>query len=299
MDSEKNLNIDVAGSISDLQTAMRYFEFKIRLYKLLLQGRSLEFDGYREYTTNDDSRFIDWKASRKSNNLLVKQFIEEKDLSVVFAIDVSEQMVFGSTEKLKCEYAGEVSLALMHLILHTHDRVGLILFNDHVLEYIPPKKGNKHFFSLVDKLTDSSNYGGKSDPTAVFNFLIDDLGKNINSVFIVSDFLQLNKKQEILLKLIGSKFESLGIMIKDPLDLSLPSMNTEIVIEDPNTGQQLLIDPRVAKEQYEKITREQDAYISSIFKESGIDLVKLNTKEGFIAPLIEFLQERIKNGRYT
>src|SRR3989344_8757002 len=104
MEIIRRLNVDIPGRISELQAAVRDFEFKTKLYRVILRGRGVEFDGFRSYSSDDDASAIDWRASRRANKLLVRQYIEERNLSVVFAVDVGEHMVFGSTEKLKCEF---------------------------------------------------------------------------------------------------------------------------------------------------------------------------------------------------
>ena len=126
----KRLNVDIPKSVGEFQALSKEFELKAKLYKTLFRGKGLDFDGYRTYAPEDDAQNIDWKASKRSNELLVKQYIEERNLKVVFVIDVGENMVTGSTEKLKCEYVAEIVAALAHLIIISGDKIGFILYNE-------------------------------------------------------------------------------------------------------------------------------------------------------------------------
>jgi len=225
---------------------------------------------------------------------LTKQYIEEKDMKVLFVVDVGDNMVFGSSNKLKCEYAAEFSLALAHLVLSSGDKVGFILFNDAVTKRAEPHKGLKQLSLFEDFLSDGKNYYGGSNLKNALDFLINYVDLSFNAVFIVSDFLNVDERIAEDLKLVGDKFETVAVLIKDPLDKTLPDTSTEIIIEDPNTGEQLLINPKVARGQYEYYAKKQEDLLKDTLKAAGIDILLLNTNEPFVPSLGEFLRERIK-----
>jgi len=172
----RRLNVDIGRSISSFKSVMKSFELKTKLYRTIIKGKGLEFDGYKEYTASDDSSSIDWKASKRANQILTKQFIEEQNLKVVFIIDVSENMIFGSSEKLKCEYAAEVIASLSNLIIGSGNRVGYLFFSDKVEEFVKPARGEKHFWRFMDSLTDASIYGGKSQLGNAIDFALKIMG---------------------------------------------------------------------------------------------------------------------------
>ena len=118
MKTERKLNLDIAGAVSELEMVMKKVLPRNIMWRVIW-GRGLEFDGYRDYSVTDDAVNIDWKATVRAGKTLVKKYIEERDLKFMFFIDVSDNMVFGSTEKLKCEYCAELVAALSHLILTT------------------------------------------------------------------------------------------------------------------------------------------------------------------------------------
>ena len=149
----RSLNIDLAGCISSFEAAALEFELKTKIYRILFRGRGLEFMQFRAYAPEDDASLIDWKASVRAQRPLVRSYKEEKDLRIVFLVDMSDSMVFGSTEKLKCEYAAEVALAFAHLILSSGDKVGFILFNERVFHYSLPRGGMQQFYYFLHCLS--------------------------------------------------------------------------------------------------------------------------------------------------
>ncbi|MFH1290876.1 MAG: DUF58 domain-containing protein [Nanoarchaeota archaeon] len=292
---ERKLNTDIPGAISELRAAMREFLLKRRLYRILLRGKGLEFEAYRNYAPDDDASAIDWKASRRSNNLLVKQYRDERNLKVVFLVDVGENMVFGSTEKLKCEYAAEAVAAFAHLITSTGDRPGFVFFSDDVKDYMKPSGGTKHFSRFIDYITNSSHYGKASSLKRGFDFLLNYIGKNVESAIIVSDFLSFDEQSRKDLSLLANKFETTVLMVRDPLDNTLPDFSGEVVIEDPRTGQQLLINPKIAKSAYEAYAKEQEEKIRIACIQNNIDLLEMMTNKPFVPTLAGFLKGRIKH----
>ncbi len=288
------LNVDIAGSISNLRDALKDFELRLRLYRVLFRGKGLDFDGYRTYTQEDDSALIDWKSSMRTNKLMVKQYKEEQDIKILFVVDVGEHMLSGSANKLKAEYMVEAVSALMNLILKSGDRIGLVTFNQGITNVILPKRGNKHFELLTDILSDSSTYNGGSDINKMAEFLVDYIDQSVKGVVIVSDFLSMKESVARHLQITGSKFETLAMMIKDPLDKALPEISGEVVLEDPVTGQQLLINPKVAGRVYAAHAKKQEQLALDLFRISGIDVLPLSTEIGFVPGLAEFIKERVK-----
>ncbi len=295
---EKKLNLDIATSISDFEEYMKEFSIQRIIYRVIFRGKGLEFDSYRQYTPDDDAGDIDWKASVKANQTLIKQYIEERDLKIMFLIDVSDNMLFGSTEKLKCEYAAELCSALGHLILNYGDNIGFMLFSDKIVAQALPKKGMKQFDNLVGELSNPDNYGGPSDVERKLDFFLDYLDKSINAVILVSDFISIKETALATLDLFSNKFETMAIMIRDPLDKEMPELKGEIVIQDPNTKKQMIIDPSILKKSYEKNALEHEQMVKRILTEAGIDFLDLTTDKNFAPVLSEFLKGRVEKRKY-
>ena len=143
------LNLDIATKVAEFESLLNKVLPKRIFYKLLPRGKGLEFDGYRVFSSDEDASLIDWKASARSTNLLARQYIEERNMDVVFVFDIGENMIFGSQEKLKCEYAAEMAAAFSHSLLNVNDKVGFILFNNDLVRVCYPLPGKKQFDIFV------------------------------------------------------------------------------------------------------------------------------------------------------
>ena len=295
MEQIKQLHLDLPRYISELRASLHHFEIKRKIFQRFLRGKSFDFDGFRPYSIDDDAVSIDWKASVRANKLLVRQYREEVPMKIFFIVDVSEHMVFGSTEQLKCEYAASLVLSLADLIIRHNHKIGLVLFNEKITHYVPPQSGLLHFQRLVALLSDPQHYFGDSRFDVAFDFVLNIFDSSISAVILVSDFLTVHEPLRRSFGLLSDRFESIAIMVKDPLDISLPSVSGEVFLEDPIHGQRLLIDPVLAQKQYVAHAREQTSVVESIFREKDIDMVTLYTNTSFVPELAQFLKERVKN----
>jgi uncharacterized protein (DUF58 family) len=290
---EREFNVDIAGSVSELELLLRKVLPRNIVWKMIL-SKGLEFDGYRDFSPSDDAVNIDWKASVRAKRTLVKKYIEERDRKFIFFVDVSENMVFGSTEKIKCEYISEMVSSIAHLILTSGDRVGFVLFNDRVVRFKIPELGKRLFDIFVHELTNPENYGGFSNLDNVLESTLKTVDKSTSMIFIVSDFINLDESYRKNLEILANLFETVAIIVRDPLDKRLPNVNSEIVIENPNSGEKLLINPKIAKKAYEENALHQLNKVKEIFKENSIDFIELSTDESFTINIAEFLKQRAK-----
>lgn len=289
---KKKLNIDFVRSISEFEGFAKYLEMKNKLYRTLFRGKGPIFDGFRDYTQDDDAEYIDWKTSLRAGKIIVKKYKEERALNFVFVVDASDGMVFGSGKKLKCEYAGEVMAAMGKLILESGDRLGLLMFNGKVELFVPPSSKPGHLNYILSLLSNPDNYGGHSNFSSALDYINNNFTKKINVLVFFSDFTKFGKEFEKPLNLISSKFETMAMIVRDRFDKTLPDFNGEIIIEDPNTYEQMIINPRLARRKYEKFASEQESMVMSVFSRGRIDTLELITDKPFVVPLVQFLEER-------
>jgi len=141
-------------------------------------------------------------------------------------------------------------------------------------------------------------YGGVSEISKTLDFLLEYLDDSINAVILISDFIRLGKDDSKALTFFSNRFETIAIMVKDPLDKTLPDIKGEVIIEDPATKKQLIIDPKVVKKVYEKNTLEQENLVKKIFIDADIDLLSLTTDKSFAPYLAQFLKERIEKRKF-
>ena len=285
-------NTDLPSKIAEFEALVNKIFPKKMFYRTLLRGKGLEFDTYRSFGSDEDASLLDWKASIRSNSLLARQYIEERNLNVVFIVDVGENMIFGSGDKLKCEYCTELVAALSHVIVSGGDNVGFILFNDNLVKISPPVASKKQFDILVYNLLDPYLYVGVSDLGSILDRVMETLDPSVSMVILVSDFLRVNDEQKKSFERLGNIFETIALMVRDPLDKTLPDLDKEVIIEDYN-GERLLINPSLIKKTYESNVQKQTLLVKEIFQKSNIDLLELDTMGDFVPSLANFLKRRV------
>lgn len=297
--AEKKLKLQLIPSIKKLEISTKAFATGLILgrYKSSFRGKGLEFDTYRSYLPDDDASMIDWKASARSDDILVKQFVEERNVRVFLLIDVSSTMLYGSSEaKLKIVYATELAASLCYAVLKAKDSVGFGLFTDHVLTFSMPSLESQQFYKLCKTLLQPENYGGNCD-----------LGNSLNELFtvlpdktiliIISDFIGVAGDWQEKLTIAGKKFEVIGLMIRDIYDRTLPAAEINLLVEDPYTDRQVLVNPATTRKDYEKIALQQEAEVIASFRRSKGEMLTLATDKPFLNPLVTFFKIRARKWR--
>lgn len=287
------LKINLNFSLSRLDLAVKGLVTTQYLgqYQSVFKGQGLEFADYRTYTQGaDDASLIDWKASKRANNLLVKEFVEERNVEVIFMVDVSSQMLAGSIQKLKAEYIAEVVSALGYNILKAGDSVGLLLFSDKITKYYPPQSGLKQFYVLTNNLSQVSNYGGYSDIPKALDFVFKH-GSDNSLIILISDFIYDLKSTQIF-EFAAKKFDFISFLVRDPLDVELPEGTGEVLIQDPYSGETLLVDPTMMREEYAKNTKARIEEIRKLMRKVGGDYLYLQTDKPFETGIIKFFKMR-------
>jgi uncharacterized protein (DUF58 family) len=292
---KRRLRIDIADRITSLKDLIKEYTTKNRAYKTFFRGKSFDFESFRNYSSEDDALNIDWVASARYDKLLMKQFKEKERLTILFLVDTSENMVAGVGEKLKCEYAAELALSLAYIILSKDNRVGFILFNDKINTFFPPMGGDRCFHSFLDALSDADNYHGTSNINEAADFLLSLPTYRSASAIFISDFARFNEITMRKLTSVSFKFETSALIIRDQLDKQLPDISGEFALEDPSSGEQILIEPKLAKKSYEEYMKKYEEYVKKSLKTSKIDFLELNTNETSSDKLAIFLKEKIKN----
>jgi len=290
---KKEVKLDLSEGIKRLKilTAQIVNTSIVGGYKSVFKGRGLEFEDYRQYTPNDDASLIDWKASVRSKELFIREFVEERNLNVYFLIDVSSSMVYGSIDKLKMEYAGELAAALSYVVLNAGDSVGFALFNDKIVKNVPPIIGPMQYHNLVTALVNPNHYGGKYNLDEALKFILAFL-KQASIVIIISDFIGLKNDWERYIRVVSKKFDLIGIMVKDQNDKILPDYNGQVLLEDPFSDRQILVRPETISEAYKAYALKQEEMVKSAFLDSGADFIGLTTNESFVKPITNLFIKR-------
>jgi uncharacterized protein (DUF58 family) len=292
----KEIKVDLLPLIRKLEAVQkRGFsrETMVGSYQSVFRGKGMEFVGFREYVPSDDAMLIDWKASLKANKLMVRLLEEERNLTILFMVNVSDSMLFSSHTKLKCEYAAELVGTLCYAMSAVGDSVGLCMFNDKIIKLIQPAVGRDQFYKIAMALTNPSLYGGKVDFNHVISSILS-LGsiKRDTIIFIISDFLGLKEGWEEQLKLAGLKYDLSAFIIRDPVDMRLPEIEGEVAFADPYSGKQLLVSPLEAKRRYDEEAKSQISRLKANLMKTNSNMLLLETDKPFTKEIYNYFRMR-------
>lgn len=261
-------------------------------YKSRFRGRGIEFDGYTDYNQDDDAKMIDWKASTRSNKLLVKEYIEERNLDILFLIDVSNSMVFTTGKRLKAEYVGELVISLAFIMVKNADQIGFVLFSNKIIKESPPRRGLTQYYNLIDTLLDSKNYGGGCDIDQAFKFALTYI-KPRSMIILITDFLGLKGPEwQETLKVNAERFDIITFMIRDPADSILPKTKRGVMLKDPFSDKRMYIHGERVRERYAEYVKQQEKSLEDFFSKLGISFLKLDASKSFTEPIITFFNRR-------
>ena len=260
----------------------------------IFRGSGLEFKGYREYTLQDDSKDIDWKASLRADKLLIKEYYQEKGMDVVFLFDVSETMLFGSQKKIKAHYAAEFVLALAGAAIESNYNVGLICFSDKVNKAFMPSSAASQLGIFFDILGEHATYGGEYDLSKALEFADASFGPG-TVVVLISDFLgnkiSLDSFKDRF-KQTARKFDIISAIIRDPRDEFMPSEDVNVVVSNPYGKGDVLFNVSKVKKIYEDYSKEQKSKLKKFLKNVGSDYLELYTDKSFVDPTLSFFMRR-------
>ena len=260
-------------------------------YHSVFKGRGIEFAEVRGYVPGDDIRAIDWNVTARFNAPFVKEFIEERDLTLFIVFDVSSSNEFGF-ERRKKEIGYDIAASLMFAALRNNDRVGLCLFTSEVELFIPPGKGKKHMLKLLRELIYYEPKNRNTDIRAALSYL-NNVIKKRSIVFIISDFLAPDFERP--LKQLKNRHDVILVNITDMREAQIPDIGYAF-LEDQETGEQMLVDtsdPEFRARYTELVKAKRDAFFASM-KRIGVDIIQVNTSEPFYIPLQRFFKMRAR-----
>jgi uncharacterized protein (DUF58 family) len=255
-----------------------------------LKGRGIEFEEFRDYSISDDASRIDWRASKKAQRTLVREYKLEINFNIFFLIDVSESMLFASTPKLKCEYAAEVVTSLYYGIIQTGNAVGFALFNEKLIKMFKPLLGKKQFYSFTKEISNPENYGGKKDLAKALQQTIGILDTKA-LIFVISDFIGMNENWLQYMKIVAEKHELIGIAIRDPRDNKIPKESGQLILGDPYSNECIYVDANQYSKIYEEENLKQAKLLKTLFEHNKSNIVELTTDIPYLNPLLQFFKK--------
>lgn len=262
-------------------------------YHSAFRGKGMRFREVRDYYPGDDVRFIDWNVSARYAHPFTKVFEEERELTVILLVDVSDSALFGTVRRRKRDLITEIGAVLTFSAINNDDKVGVIFFSDRIEKYIPPKKGKKHALYIVrELLTATPKRSGTNIGEALQFFQRNNRQKSI--AFIMSDFI--DDHYEHKLNVMAQRHDVIGLRMYDKMDSQLPDIGMTKA-EELESGKTMWLDTSntMVRHHYHQNFIQRSAHCKNIFKKAGADLLHLQTNEDYVKVLQQFFKRRKVN----
>ena len=283
----------------DLLKKVRKIEIKTRKlssnifggeYHSAFKGRGMTFSEVRNYQFGDDVRTIDWNVTARYNEPFVKIFEEERELTLMLMVDVSNSALFGTNNALKKNIITEISATLAFSALQNNDKVGLILFSDQVELYIPPSKGKTHVLRIIRELIEFKPFSKKTDIKVALEFLTRILKKK-SITFILSDFISSDYEKS--LKIISKKHDLTGIKVYDKFEEAIPNLGL-VQMFDQETEEIKMIDTssKSLRDNYKREMSLNFKKFNDLFTKNGAGTISCRTDESYIKKLLNYFKNR-------
>ena len=256
-------------------------------YHAVFKGRGMEFAEVRPYQPGDDVRGIDWNVTARMGTPFVKQYVEERDLTIFLVIDVSGSLSFGSRAILKRELAAEIAALLAFAAVRNQDRVGAALVSDRLELLLPPRRRRNHVLRLVREILERPARGA-TDLERGLQAVLATL-KRRSVLFLVSDFL--GSPASRALKAAAARHDLILIEIMDPRDQDLPAVGP-VVLRDAETGETALVDGRRLGERHRERRRAERAELLRLARRLSVDRLELRTDRPYLSTLLAFFEQR-------
>lgn len=242
-------------------------------YRTAFKGLGLAFESVREYQYGDDVRTIDWNVSARMNHLYVKQYTEERELSVVLMVDMSASVEFGSA-KSKRDLVLEIAALFLYLAQRNNDRISVLLFTDRIEKFIRPRKGDKYVLSILDTMMRLKPVGRGTNIGNAIDFLLRVMKKR-SVVFLISDFL--DEDYELKLKRLKQKHDLIPIIVTDPMEQEINLFGLAEFV-DLETGESFLSEVLPQQVEHEPLRE--------------LDCIRINTAEPFENAILRYFEKR-------
>ncbi|MFA5043306.1 MAG: DUF58 domain-containing protein [Kiritimatiellia bacterium] len=249
-------------------------------YHSVFKGRGMEFDEVRAYVPGDDVRAIDWNVTARMGHPYVKRFCEERELTIIFLVDISGSMIFGSGLRSKAEVAAELTSLLALSAIKNQDKVGMILFSDRIERYLPPRKGRTAAMRLVREVLAAGETRRETNLGAALQFL-NKVQKRRAVVFLISDFLATGYEKE--LRVLARHHDLIACPICDPREQSLPNIGLLEVV-NPETGGLIMADTgsRRLLQSFQAQAAAEELARDKQFQRLKVDRLGLTTDRPFV-----------------
>lgn len=285
---------------TDLIKKVRHIEIKARglsrnifagEYHSAFKGRGMAFSEVREYRYGDDMRDIDWNVTARYNRPYIKIFEEERELTVMLMIDMSESLGFGSRSILKRDMVAEIAATLAFSAIQNNDKIGMIIFTDKVEKFVPPQKGRKHILFIIREILGFTPESNGTDLNMALRYMTNAIKKR-STAFLISDFIDVNDYQKAM-QIASRKHDLMAIQVYDQLSTALQPVGL-MKVWDPETGSEQWIDSssKRVQAQYRNWWNKLQEKMKTATRQSGVDSVSVSTESDYVKSLLQLLQQR-------
>jgi uncharacterized protein (DUF58 family) len=260
------------------------------IYRSAFKGKGLEFEDVREYQPGDDIRTIDWNVTARSQHPFVKNFREERELTVMLAVDISASSQFSHTERLKSEMIAELAALLAFSAIKNQDKVGLLLFTNEIELYLKPRKGVRHVLRVIRELLYFTPQHQGTDLSKALSFL-GHVQRKRAICFLISDFLTGDFGWQAAL--IAQRHELIAFHIFDTYEKKFSPQGL-FTLHDLETHEQAIVDTAdpLVQQHFQQKTQEQELAIKHLFESKGADYMAMHTGESSSQVLQRFFRLR-------
>ncbi|MEJ5990667.1 DUF58 domain-containing protein [Ramlibacter sp. PS3R-8] len=262
-------------------------------YRTLLRGTGLDLADLREYQLHDDVRHIDWNVTARMQSPYVRVFLEDREMSAWFLLDLSPSVDFGSGELRKRNVSAEFVAVLARLLTRHGNRVGAMLYGAGVDTVIPTRTGRTHVLHLLHSMLDRAQ-STESGPTRLQDLLAQaaNMIKRRSTIFVVSDFISEPGWEKGLAQL-AQRHEVVAVRVMDPLELELPDLGL-LTLRDAETGEQILVDTHDAgfRKRFARIAAQREAELRESLVRSNVDALELSTDADLVDAIVRFVEMR-------
>jgi uncharacterized protein (DUF58 family) len=264
-------------------------------YQSVFKGRGMEFAEVREYMPGDDIRSIDWNVTARTGVAHIKKFAEEREQTVMFLVDASHSLDFGTVRRMKGEIAAEIAAVLAFSAIRNHDKVGAIIFTDRIELFIPPKKGKKHVLRVIREMLFFEPQGKGTDVGLALEYLSRVVRRKA-VVFLLSDFVSADYTRP--LRVANKRHDLVSVTITDPAEDDLPPVGL-LHLVDAETGEARIVDSadRATRDRFRTVRRTFRDERERVFRKYRVDAVDVRTDQPYADELVKFFRRRERERR--
>lgn len=260
-------------------------------YHSAFKGRGMAFSEVREYQYGDDVRDIDWNVTARFDKPFIKVFEEERELTVMLMVDVSNSLDFGTSKQMKKDMVAEIAATIAFSAIQNNDKIGVIFFSDKIEKFIPPKKGRKHILYIIRELLDFKPESKRTDLRCAIEYLTNVLKKRCTA-FMLSDFIDDNDFKNALM-VANRKHDVVAVQVYDKRMEELPDVGLMLVC-DAETGHEEWIDTssRALRNAHHQWWTERQKKLNDTFNICNVDSVSVRTDQDYVRALLNLFAKR-------